>query len=82
MKVISISSISQEWIDILEQGNKDNIYSNSHLSNRVTADAIYLALQHKLRRMKKEVLDAGDNLSAKMEKQKKYVEKMAGFGVI
>ena len=76
------TTISQEWIDVLEQGNKDNEYSNSHLSNRVTADAIYHALQNKLRRMKREVAEAGDNLSEKMARQKKYVEMMEGLGVI
>ena len=76
------TTIPEEWIDQLEKGNRNTAYTNSHMTIKATADAIYRALQNKLRRMKKEVEDAGDNLTDEMKKQKDYVEKMEKLGVI
>ncbi len=77
-----MSTTPQEWIDQIEEGNINTPYTNSHMTVKATADAIYRALQNKLRRMKKEVESAGDNLNEEMQHQKKYVEMMEGLGVI
>ncbi len=77
-----MSTTPQAWIDIIEEGNINTPYHNNHMTVKATADAIYGALQNKLRRMKKEVEAAGNNLSEEMAKQKKYVEMMEGLDVI
>ena len=72
----------KEWIDQIEEGNINTPYTNNHMTVKATADVIYRALQNKLRRMKKEVEAAGDNLSDEMKHQKAYVEMMERLDVI
>ncbi len=74
------TTMPTHWIDMLEQGNRNTPYTNSHMTNKATADAIYRALQSKVRRMKREVGQA-DVLSDKLQRQKQYVELMQSLGV-
>lgn len=45
------STIPEEWINSLEKGTRDNPYTNSHMPNKATAQALYRALQNKLKNM-------------------------------
>ncbi len=80
------TTIPKKWIDTLEEGIKNNPYTNSHLTNKATADALYRALQNKLRKMKEHVRKMekqyGSNLPEKDAKKKQYVEMMQNLGVI
>ena len=80
------TTIPKKWIDTLEEGIKNNPYTNSHLTNKATADALYRALQNKLRKMKEQVKlmekQYGGNLPEEGAKKKQYVEMMQNLGVI
>jgi ADP-ribosylglycohydrolase len=49
------STIPEEWIKYLEKGTRDNPYTNSHMPNKATAQALYRALQNKLKNMEEEL---------------------------
>jgi len=49
------TTIPKSWIENLDQGLKDNPYSNSHMTDKATAQALYRALQNKLKRMSEEL---------------------------
>ena len=49
------STIPEEWIRNLEKGTCDNPYTNSHMPNKATAQALYRALQNKLKNMEEEL---------------------------
>lgn len=81
------STIPQEWIDFLENGIRENPYTNNHMTNKAAAQGIYRALQSKLRRMNEEVKawedqNAGSEMPTEVENMKEYVELMQETGVI
>ena len=45
-------TIPTGWIETVEQGTRDNPYTNSHMTIRETAEGMYNALKNKVRRMK------------------------------
>jgi ADP-ribosylglycohydrolase len=45
-------TIPAEWIEDVEQGTRNNPYTNSHMTIKETAEGIYSALQNKVRKMK------------------------------
>jgi len=45
-------TIPSEWIETVEQGTKNNPYTNSHMTIKETAEGMYSALKNKVRRMK------------------------------
>jgi hypothetical protein len=49
-------TIPKEWIIQLDEGIKNNPYTNSHLLNKATADGLYRAFQNRVRKMKEYVL--------------------------
>jgi len=46
------ATIPAEWIEAVEQGTKNNPYTNSHMTIKETAEGMYSALQNKVRKMK------------------------------
>jgi hypothetical protein len=70
-------NIPGEWIGILDAGIASNPYTNAHFTNKATADGLYRALQSKLLRMQKEIME-NDNDPEK----KAYVDRMKKYGVI
>lgn len=44
--------IPADWIDAVEQGTRDNPYTNSHMTIKETAEGMYSALKNKVRKMK------------------------------
>jgi ADP-ribosylglycohydrolase len=74
------STIPKEWIETLDAGIINNPYTNSHFTNKATADGFYRALQNKVYRMEKEA----DLLTNKDEKKKTtaYIKLMKKAGVI
>ncbi|MHC4888039.1 MAG: ADP-ribosylglycohydrolase family protein [Planctomycetota bacterium] len=48
-------TIPAEWIETVEQGTRNNPYTNSHMTIKKTAKGMYSALQNKVRKMKKYV---------------------------
>jgi ADP-ribosylglycohydrolase len=44
-------TIPAEWTDKVEEGTRDNPYTNSHLTIRATAEGMYRALQNKVKKM-------------------------------
>ena len=48
-------TIPPAWIEAVEQGTKNNPYTNSHMTIKETAKGMYSALQNKVRKMKKYV---------------------------
>ncbi|HUX97339.1 MAG TPA: ADP-ribosylglycohydrolase family protein [Bacteroidales bacterium] len=81
-----ISTVPQEWIDYLEKGTLDNPYTNSHIPNRATAQAIYRALQNKLQRMDTEVKTAEKRYRKKLPPEiayeKRYIDLMRKSDVL
>lgn len=80
------ATIPEEWIDQLESGTINNPYTNSHMTNKATAQALYRALQNKLRRMTKEMeavdKQYGTQLPVEITGRKKYLTLMHEAGVI
>lgn len=78
-------TIPEEWIATLEKGTERNPYTNSHMTNRATAQGLYRALQAKLSKMSAELESAklanGGNLPAGSEKKVAYLELMKKSGV-
>jgi ADP-ribosylglycohydrolase len=46
------STIPAEWIETVEQGTRNNPYTNSHMTIKETAEGMYSALKNKVRKMK------------------------------
>ncbi len=46
------STIPTEWIEAVEQGTRNNPYTNSHMTIRETAEGMFSALKNKVRKMK------------------------------
>lgn len=69
------STIPKNWIEILDEGIANNPYSNSHFTNKATADGLYLALQNKVYRMEKEAGSMKRN-SEQAKKIKSYLKLM------
>ena len=80
------STIPLEWIKSLEKGTVDNPYTNSHMPNKATAQALYRALQNKLTRMAEEVKIAekqyGKKVPEKVVRTRNYLALMRNSGVI
>lgn len=78
-------TIPEEWIATLEKGTEANPYTNSHMTNRATAQGLYRALETKLGRMAAELESAkkanGGNLPAGSEKRIAYIEVMRKAGI-
>jgi ADP-ribosylglycohydrolase len=79
------ATIPKEWIDQLETGTKNNPYTNSHMTNKATAQGLYRAFQNKLRRMTNELTVAkkqyGIKLPVEVVKKEKYLALMHEIGV-
>jgi len=79
------ATIPKEWIDKLETGTKNTPYTNSHMTNKATAQGLYRAFQNKLRRMTNEleiaVKQYGAELPAEVAKKKMYLNLMHEIGV-
>jgi hypothetical protein len=75
------STIPIDWIEILDAGIANNPYSNSHFTNKATADGLYIALQNKVYKLEKEA-DAMRNKSDEAKKIKAYVKVMRKAGVV
>ncbi|NOR74647.1 MAG: hypothetical protein GQ525_05765 [Draconibacterium sp.] len=73
------STIPKEWIKTLDAGIINNPYTNSHFTNKATADGFYRALQNKVRRMEKDAVNM--NKDEKKETMA-YVKLMKKAGVI
>ena len=80
------TTIPKNWIDQLETGTKDNPYTNSHMTNKATAQGLYRAFQSKLKKLQEELKVAekqyGKELPAEVAKKKKYLELMHETGTI
>jgi hypothetical protein len=80
------TTIPKNWIDQLETGTKDNPYTNSHMTNKATAQGLYRAFQSKLKKLQEELTVAekqyGNELPVEIEKKKKYLELMHETGTI
>ena len=79
------TTISNEWISKLEEGTRYNPYTNSHMTNRATADGLYRALQNKLRKMDEHIRSTdekyGSNISSEANQKIKYLRLMKQLGV-
>jgi ADP-ribosylglycohydrolase len=79
------ATIPKEWIDQLETGMKNNPYTNSHMTNKATAQGLYRAFQNKLRRMTNELIVAkkqyGIELPVDVIKKETYLNLMHEIGV-
>jgi ADP-ribosylglycohydrolase len=79
------ATIPKEWIDQLETGTKNNPYTNSHMTNKATAQGLYRAFQNKLRRMTNELTVAkkqyGIELPVEVVKKENYLNLMHEIGV-
>ncbi len=79
------STIPSAWIKTLENGTRENPYTNSHLTNRATAQGLYRALQAKLTRLANGLDEqkAPDNgaLQVDPEKARAYLKLMRKAGV-
>jgi ADP-ribosylglycohydrolase len=74
------STIPKDWIETLDSGIINNPYTNSHFTNKATADGLYRALQNKVYRMEKKADTMSNNEEAK--KIRAYVQLMKDVGVI
>lgn len=74
------STIPADWIETLDSGILNNPYTNSHFTNKATADGFYRALQSKVYRMEKEAITMDNKEEAK--KIKEYVKLMREADVI
>jgi hypothetical protein len=80
------TTIPKGWVDQLEKGMKNTPYTNSHLTNKATAQGLYRAFQNKLKRMTDELKVAekqyGTELPVEVANKKKYLNLMHEIGVI
>ena len=80
------STIPEDWIETLDAGVMNNPYTNSHFTNKATADGFYRALQQKTYRMEKEYRDLRKNpgriSKTEVEKLGNYVKLMKKWDVI
>jgi len=80
------STIPKDWIETLDAGIVNNPYSNSHFTNKATADGFYRALEQKAYRMEKEYKDLrknpGDKSKTEVDKLGQYVKLMNKWDVI
>ena len=80
------SMFPKDWIETLDAGIVNNPYSNSHFTNKATADGFYRALEQKVYRMEKEYKDIrknpGGKSKADVDKMGKYVKLMKKWDVI
>jgi len=74
------STIPADWIETLDSGIINNPYTNSHFTNKATADGFYRALQNKVYRMEKDANETQNDEEAK--KLKEYVRLMKKWNVI
>ena len=74
------STIPKDWIETLDSGIINNPYTNSHFTNKATADGLYRALQNKVYKMEKKADTMSNNEEAK--KIRAYVQLMKDVGVI
>jgi hypothetical protein len=75
------------WTETLDRALiEDSPYCNNHMTARANADAVYRALQNKLRRYKAEIKEmmelSGGSLSSEMQKREEYVSLMESLGVL
>ncbi|NIP28819.1 MAG: hypothetical protein GWN67_06650 [Phycisphaerae bacterium] len=49
-------TIPTKWIETVEQGTRNNPYTNSHMTIRETAEGMYSALKNKVRKMKNYIM--------------------------
>jgi len=75
------STIPEDWIKTLDAGIANNPYTNSHFTNKATADGLFLALKSKVYRMEKEA-DALKSSKEEKKKIKAYVKIMKEAGVV
>jgi hypothetical protein len=79
-------TIPKEWIIQLDEGIKNNPYTNSHLLNKATADGLYQAFQNRVRKMKEYVLKMEKQYDNKLpddiRKKKQYVKLIEKVGGI
>ena len=73
------STIPPDWIETLDSGIINNPYTNSHFTNKATADGFYRALQTKVRRMEKNAVNMNED---EKKKTMAYVKLMKRAGVI
>lgn len=80
------TTIPKEWVDQLEIGMKNTPYTNSHMTNKATAQGLYRAFQSKIKRMSEELKAAekqyGKELPVEVAKKKKYLDLMHEIGVL
>lgn len=74
------STIPKDWVETLDAGIINNPYSNSHFTNKATADGLYRALQNKVQRMEKEAVTMANSDQA--GKITDYVKVMRDAGVV
>ncbi len=79
------TTIPKEWAEKMETGMLNTPYTNSHLTNKATAQALYRALQNKLKRMTEELTVAEKKYGKKLPvddiNKKKYLKLMHEIGV-
>ena len=75
------STIPDDWIKILDEGNANNPYSNAHFTNKATADGLFRALQNKVLRLEKDT-GAKKYGIEETKKIKAYVQIMKEAGVV
>jgi hypothetical protein len=79
-------TIPKEWIIKLDEGIKNNPYTNSHLLNKATADGLYRAFQNRVKKMKEYVLKMEKQYDNKLpddiRKKKQYVKLIEKVGGI
>ena len=80
------TTIPEKWAYQLETGMKNTPYTNSHMTNKATAQGLYRAFQSKLKRMSEELKAAekqyGKELPVELAKKKKYLDLMHEIQVI
>ncbi|MBT3382503.1 MAG: hypothetical protein HN778_14470 [Prolixibacteraceae bacterium] len=75
------STIPKDWVKTLDSGIANNPYTNSHFTNKATADGLYLALQSKVKRMEKEAASMKKN-SEEAKKINAYLKVMREADVL
>jgi hypothetical protein len=81
-----MAGIPKDWVTTLDAGIANNPYTNSHYTNKATADGLYRALQSKVYRMEAELKDkksdSQDLSKAELKQRKDYIKLMKHHGVI
>ena len=82
----SAKALPPIWTETLDNALlEESPFCNNHMTSKAIADAVYRALQNKLRRYQKELkekeAEQGDNLSPDMQKRKEYVALMENVAV-